>query len=191
MVAITISRQMGSLGSQIADETAKRLRYKLVWREAINQAALRAGVPEMALATIDELDLLGIRPNKNDQEAYQISVRQVLHELANEGDVVIVGRAGQIILKGIPDVLHIRVVAPKEIRVVRIEYEKTLSHEIALALVEKSDLSRGRYLKRFYQADIDNPNHYDLVINTERIRIPEAAELICTAIKRFQHIQKS
>jgi hypothetical protein len=62
MAVITISRQMGSLGREISEEIARSLNYRVVWREVINEAAKRAGAPDVALATIDELDLLGIRP---------------------------------------------------------------------------------------------------------------------------------
>ena len=62
MSAITISRQMGSRGRQIAFIVAETLGFTLVWRELINEAARRTGTPEVALAAIDELGLLGICP---------------------------------------------------------------------------------------------------------------------------------
>ena len=58
MPAITISRQLGSLGYQIALSVVDTLGYKLVWRELINKAARRTGTPEVALAAIDELGIL-------------------------------------------------------------------------------------------------------------------------------------
>jgi cytidylate kinase len=190
MAAITISRQMGSLGCQVAEETARRLGYKLVWREIINQSALRAGVPEVALATIDELDLLGLRPSRADQQAYHRAVRHYLGELAEEGNVVIVGRAGQVILKDQPGVLHVRIIASEEIRISRTASEKSVSVDKARVIVEKSDESRARYLRRNYHAELDDPSLYDLVINTDRLLVPEAADLICAAIERIQPTRK-
>ena len=77
---------MGSLGDPIARQVAEvRLGYRLVWREVINQAALRAGVPEVALATIDELGLLGVKPTAEAQAAYLEAMQQMMEELAKAG----------------------------------------------------------------------------------------------------------
>src|SRR5512133_1636072 len=117
MAVITISRQMGSLGCQVAEAIAHCLSYKVVWREVINDAAIRAGVPEVALATIDELDFLGLRPSADARRAYHEAVREIMHELAAEGNVVLVGRAGQVILRGVEGVLHVRLYAPLHLRI--------------------------------------------------------------------------
>lgn len=179
--AITISRQLGSLGSLIAQMVAQRLGYRLVWRELINQAARRACVPEVALATIDDLGLLGIRPSPQARAAYHQAVRQVMEELVSEGHVVIVGRAGQVILHGHPEVLHVQVVAPVAVRAERIARRQNIPFEAALAQVTASDRTRRNYLRRYYRARWDDPLLYDLVVNTERLTPAAAAELICLA----------
>jgi cytidylate kinase len=112
MAVMTISRQMGSLGSEIARLVAERLGYRLVWRELINQAARRSGAPEAALAAIDELGLLDMCPSPRACRAYRAAVKQVIDELAAEGNCVILGRAGQVLLKGVPGCLHVRLIAP-------------------------------------------------------------------------------
>ena len=169
---------MGSWGSQVAEEAARRLGYKLVWRDLINQAALRAGVPEVALATIDELGILGLKPSSNDLLAYHRAVRQIMGEMCKEGNIVIVGRAGQVILQDQVDTVHVRVIAPRAIRIARIEKEKSVSMDVASALIDRSDRSRTDYLKRYYQAQVDDPQLYDLVINTGRLPVDNAAALI-------------
>jgi len=63
MAVITVSRQLGSLGCDIANSVAQRLGYRMVWRKLINQAARQARTPEMALEMLDELGLLGLRPS--------------------------------------------------------------------------------------------------------------------------------
>ena len=99
MAVITISRQLGSLGTTLGRQVAGRLEFRLVHRELINQAASLAGAPDMALATIDELGLLGIEPDEAQQRAYLESVQTIIQDLAAEGNVIIVGRAGQAILQ--------------------------------------------------------------------------------------------
>lgn len=181
-MVVTISRQMGSLGGQTAGEVAGRLGYRLVWREVINQAALRAGVPEVALATIDEAGLLGIHPKRSDLLAYHRAVRQVLTELAQEGSVVIVGRAGQVILQDAPASIHVRLIAPLRVRVDRVAAEKGISLEQAAGLVERSDQARRAYLRRFYHAEVDDPCLYDLILNTEHLDVHGAAEVVCALV---------
>lgn len=187
-MVITISRQMGSLGCQVAEATARCLKYRVVWREVINEAASRAGVPEVALATIDELDILGLRPSAEARSAYHDAVRDIMEELADEGNVVIVGRAGQVILRGKSEVLHVRVCAPLELRVERIAERHSVSMEAARAQVEASDQARTRYLKRYYQARWDDPDLYDMVINTARISAEHAALIICKALGQREHV---
>jgi cytidylate kinase len=181
MATITLSRQMGSLGSQVAQQTADMLGYRWVWHDLINQAAQRAGAPEMALAVIDELRLLGVCPSPQACQAYRIAVEQIMEELAAEGNVVIQGRAGQIILKDRADTLHVRIVAPKTLRVERIAKKLDITREQALAQVEASDRYRANYLRRFYKARWDDPSLYHLVLNTAYLTPQQAAAIICQA----------
>lgn len=172
---------MGSLGSQIARLTAETLGYRLVWRDLINQAAQLAGAPEMALAVIDELRLLDMCPSPQACQAYRRAVNQIMHELAAKGNVVIQGRAGQAILKDHPDVLHVRIIAPKSLRVERVKQRLGITTQQALAQVETSDRYRANYLRRFYNVRWDDPSLYHLVINTAGLTVPQASAIICQA----------
>ena len=121
MAVITLSREMGSRGDDIARRVAERLRLRLVGRELITRAAKEAGAPEVALAEIDELGLLGVKPNAAALRLYREKVAAVIHELAAEGDVLVVGRAGQVILADQPGVLRVRVTAPHEMRLAQVQ----------------------------------------------------------------------
>lgn len=187
MAAITISRQMGSMGRQVAEQVAVSLGYRLLWRELINQAARRAQVPEVALATIDELDLLGLRPSVKDVRAYHAAVRDLMFEMADLGSVVIVGRAGQAILRGVQGVLHVRIFAPFDLRVTRIAEQHNQSAEAAHAQVQASDQSRKRYLRHYYHAGWDDPDLYDVMINTANLGVPAAAGVVYAAL--YQKLQ--
>jgi cytidylate kinase len=184
MSTVTISRQMGSLGMEVAQAVAARLDYRLVRREVINQAARRAGAPEVALAAIDELGLLKLCPSPRACHAYHRAVKQVMEELAAEGKVVIVGRAEQVILRDQMQVLRVRVVAPPPLRIARLVERQSISPEAAAAQIEASDRYRRNYLKRFYHARWDDPELYDLTINTEHISPAAAAELIAAALSK-------
>lgn len=182
MAIITISRQLGSLGTTLGRQVADRLGYRLVHRELINQAAAHAGAPDMALATIDELGLLGIEPDEDQQRAYLKSVRTMIEVLAAADNVIIVGRAGQAILQQDTDALHLRVIAPLEARIQRIVKAHDIPPQAARAQIEDSDSYRASYLQRFYNIRWDDPSLYHLVINTGHISLETSAEVVCTAV---------
>jgi cytidylate kinase len=178
---VTISRQIGSLGCQVARLAAEALGYRLFWREVINEAARSCGAPDAALADIDELGLLGVKTSLKANRAYVKEVEQVIKDLAAEGDVVIVGRGGQATLRGRPDVLHVRLIAPADLRAERLRRRHQISLESAQAQVEARDHYRRNYLKRFYHIDWDDPELYDLILNTARFSPEEAAQHIVQA----------
>jgi cytidylate kinase len=184
MTVITISRQMGSLGRQIASLTAQTLGYRLVWRDLWDIAARQIGHPELALAAIDELGLLGICPAPRLCRAYQQAIQEVMKEIASQGNVVIVGRAGQSVLRDQPGVIHVRVIAPLPIRVTRVAKNQNISSECAQAQVLDSDRFRRNFLRRHYHVNWDDPALYDLVLNTERLLPSAAAELVCQAARQ-------
>jgi cytidylate kinase len=175
---ITISRQYGSGGSRFAQSLSKKCNYQLIWREVINKAAKQIGSPDVALAMIDELGLLGLCPDEKTCQEYIKSVNTVMHDYAAEGNIIIVGRASQVILKAFPGVLHIRMIASDNTRISNISVQKNISPLAAKAQIEESDRYRKNYLERFYQVDWNNPALYDLTINTDRLTIEQSVDLV-------------
>jgi cytidylate kinase len=182
MGVITISRQLGSQGNEVAQAVSHRLNYPVICRELINQAANRAGVPEVALATIDDLGLFGLRPSSEARSAYHQAVKTVMQELCTQGNVILVGRAGQVILRNLPNVLHVKVIAPANVRAQRVSCQLGIPIEASHAQIEASDRSRRNYLRRYYQARWDDPELYDLIINTARLSAEAAACMITQAL---------
>ena len=186
MQTITISRQLGSLGEEVAEKVAQRLGYQVVCRELINQAAIQCGAPELALAWIDDLGILDIQPSPKDRRAFLSAVQEAMEELAERGNVIIVGRAGQIILGKRPDVLHVKVIAPASLRADRIARMHNVPITAAMAQVKASDRTRKDYLRRNYHARWDDPDLYDLILNTARLDANQGACLICQVLEQCQ-----
>lgn len=184
MPVITLSREMGSRGDEIAQATAERLGLQLAGREVINRAAREAGAPEVALAEIDELGLLGVKPNAAALALYDEKTAQVVTELAAAGDVLIMGRAGQVALAGWPGVLHVRIIAPRDQRIARVQARGNIPAAVAAARVDAADRARATYLRRHGDARWDDPALYDLVINMAQMDVTTAVELICLAAQR-------
>jgi len=190
MAAITISRQMNSQGDELALQVAEQLGWRRVCRDLINQAALAAGAPQVALAEIDEFGFLGIRPSSREWRAYRRQIERIILELADQGNVVIVGRGGQVILRGRPDVLHVRVVAPLEVRVAWLQQEKGLSPEAAQTGLAQSDKTRAGFLRRSFKIQVNDPALYHLTLNTGFLDLSQAAALIVQAWRQLSASQK-
>ena len=184
MPVLTLSRELGSRGDDIAVAVAERLGLLLVGRELLNRAARQAGAPEVALAEIDELGLLGVKPTAKALRLYRETVEAIIHELAAAGNLLLVGRGGQVVLAGRPGVLHVRVSAPREQRAALVQARCGVPAEVAAARVDASDRARAGYLRRHHGVRWDDPALYDLVLNTAQLSVETAVEIICLAAQK-------
>ncbi len=222
MAVLTVSRQLGSRGNEIAAGVAERLSLRFVDREIIHRAANEAGVPQ---ATLTELSYEGQRsfiervldivntmpvipqnPHASRREttapmalplsniltpaapvfsqsmnSYIQVVEQIIRDLADQDNVVIVGRGSQVILKDRDDTLHVQIIAPFDQRVETLMQREQISRREARARVAASDRARSDYLRRYYHVHWTDPSLYDLVINTDKIDTLTAIELIVRA----------
>ncbi len=185
MAVITLSREMGSRGDDVARAAAKRLGLRLVGHELINRAAKEAGAPEVALAEIDELGLLGVKPSVASLRLYQEKVAAVIHELAATGDVLLIGRGGQVVLADRADALHVRIIAPRAMRLALVQARCRVSAEVAAARIDASDAARSSFLKRHFGVRGDEAHLYDLVINMAHVDVSAAVDLVCLAAVRL------
>jgi hypothetical protein len=103
---------------------------------------------------------------------------QTILRLVKIGNVIIIGRAGNVVTSKLDSVLHIRLVAPVEERVKHIQEMDHLDYKQAMEFVQREDRGRRRYLKRFFRQDIEDPLMYHLTINTELIGYERATLLI-------------
>src|SRR5512134_3629593 len=142
MAVITLSRAMGSRGDDVAVAVVQCLGLRLVGREMINRAAQDAGAGEVALAELDELGLLGVKPSAASLKRYREKIVEIIEAQAAQGDVLLVGRGGQVVLGQRRDVLHVRVTAPLAFRCATVQERCQVSAEVAAARVAASDAAR-------------------------------------------------
>jgi cytidylate kinase len=107
---------------------------------------------------------------------------ETILKLAELGNVILIGRGGNVITAKLPQVLHVRLVAPLEERIEHAheDYHMTLAKARDFCVSE--DLGRERYLKKYFNADICDPMLYHLIINTGLVGYDEAAEIIGNAV---------
>ncbi len=120
-------------------------------------------------------------------ESYAELVRQVILEYAHTGDVIIVGRGGQVILQDVSNALHIRVRAPETLRVMRLSERLGLDKKEAEQQIRQSDKERARYMRHYHDADWDDPDLYHMVINTGKISVEHITYIIDATARRITH----
>ncbi len=105
----------------------------------------------------------------------------VIRELAEEGHSIIIGRGANIILSEWPGALHIGLTSSLEQRAQRIMTRERLEQKEAERYVADNDRARTGYFQRFFKAQPQDPQHYHLVLNADRLEVPQAAEVIVSA----------
>jgi cytidylate kinase len=110
---------------------------------------------------------------------------ETMLRLAGLGSVILIGRGGNVITAELPQVLHIRLVAPLEKRVeyAHKEYNQyNMTRDQARKFCLSEDRGRERYLKKYFNADINDPLLYHIIINTSLVGYDDAAKLIGDAV---------
>jgi hypothetical protein len=223
MTVITLSRQLGSHGDDIAAGVAARLKLRLIDAATISRAAQQAGVPSPALAEMEHegerglasqvlkalntmpsftsppepggsatqapgtpLPFAGLfsplaRPLSASLDDHVRMVGLVVQALAREGDVLVVGRGGQVLLRKQPDAFHVQIVAPFLSRVKELMTREGLDKRAAQNRVRANDRARADYLRRYHDVDWLDPTLYHLVINSGCLSVKVAVDLIVMA----------
>ncbi len=166
MALITISRQLGSLGSEIANKLKSELNYRFLDKESLEKTLSEYGIDEEYVEKCDEKKPGFWESIALDKDRYLHFVKKAILEFSLNGSGIILGRGGQLILKGLPATLHIRFVAPLDHRVSRVSsiYNCDTSH--AVKIIRQSDSDRAGFHKYFFYSDWDAVEHYDIVFNT-------------------------
>lgn len=196
--AVTISRQTGSGGYELAEKLAGYLQMQapaesppwVIFDRNLVEKVLADHHLPVRLAkfmtedrvsqvsdTMDEL--FGLHP------PCWTLVRQTsetILRLAQLGRVILLGRGANVVTGKLPEVFHVRLVGSLEQRVKRLRETRGLDHREAVRFADREDLARRRYLKQFFDKDIEDPQLYHLVINTDRIDCAEAARIIALMI---------
>jgi cytidylate kinase len=183
MAVITVSRQLGSLGTEMAQKVAEVLQYEFVDKEKIGKVLATYGLPEPDLEKFDEKkpplwDSLQMQRRK-----FLHFLRAVLTDFARKGNVIMVGRGGQVLLRDLPGVLHLRMVAPFEIRLRRFMEQQKTDEKQATRILRRSDRDSAGFIQSFFDVDWDNAALYDLVINTHKISVDTAVKIILESIR--------
>jgi len=202
---ITITRQYGAAGSEVARAAAADLAWDVIDNEFVDEVARRAGLPPAEVAQREErapgllervARTLAVgspeaflsatsEPGGERAEATIVRITElVIAEAAAHGRVVLVGRGAQAVLAQRRDALHIYVIASPAWRQRQAIEHLGVDPVHALKLMEETDARRDQYVRAYYgrtRADLAN---YDVVVNPERLGIHGAAAVIVAEARR-------
>ncbi len=167
MAVITISRELGSGGREVGLMLSRGLGYRFIDRESI-VARLKAAGHKWEKWT-EGLDEHTPRVWEKYDWSYRGFVTMVQSTIINEAcsdRAIVMGRGGNYLLKGVPFVLRVRVMALFKERLARISEREGIDEDSARWLIERTDRERAGYLLGVYGRDGRDSADYDLVFDS-------------------------
>jgi hypothetical protein len=197
--SVTLSREAGSGGNSIAENLVANLdctnrkdarQWTMFDRNLVERvlqdhhmpARLAKFFPEDRLTELQDImdEVFGLRPG-SWKLVEQTS--ETILQLADLGGAVIVGRAANIVTRKLSGVLHVRLVGSIEVRARRLAEIRGMTRKSALDYIHREDLGRRRYAKKYFSEDIDNPQLYHVVLNTDLISLEEATNTLTRIVQ--------
>jgi hypothetical protein len=180
MAILSISSKYKTGALEIGHELQKKLGYKLI------RLGGRGGLLHEAKHIAKQMKLYGAKDGEvlmdhwggNEFISFMGLVQSVIFDHAARNNVIILSRAGNYLLKGIPHALGIRIVAPVEYRIERLMTQEGISHETARLLVKQADREIDCTIYQLFGKAWDDPDAYEMVFDTHTQRPEEIIEIV-------------
>ncbi|MBP7341826.1 MAG: cytidylate kinase-like family protein [Smithellaceae bacterium] len=193
---ITLSSEAGAGGGWVARILATDLSMTLVGSELIHAVAESAHVSDKVIKSLDEKSISlfdslissffesrHIWPNE-----YIRRLSMVMHADAQHGNIIIIGRGGSFILKD--KAFRVRIIAPFDTRVEKVMRDRKLPLKEAQGYVKKYDTDQIGFIRKYFNEDINDPKHYDIMVNMQNVGIETAAESIKKAFLAWKAVNE-
>ena len=185
----TVAMEPGSGGSLIAQKIAEQLGFDYFHRDIVQQIAKTAKIRTTVVNSLEKERLSGIKDFisslMEDQyihpDTYLKHLLVVISTIAKHGRAVIVGRGANFILPA-EDIFAVRVIAPLQKRIREVALTHRVTTEMAKRRVIQRESKRKAFVRHSFNADISDPIHYDLTINTGKMSIESAVEAVIGAV---------
>ena len=203
---ITISRQTGSGGHEIAELLAEKLNIPLHDRNVVEAAIKELDIEDIDAVDVNEVDeklvvdyiekfakgyhaifgkgkLYHMMDHSKDDEPTMseklfVAESKVIQKLAEAGPCVIVGRCADYVLRDHEDVISVFITAEEEQRVQRMMDRRQMTHERAVNAIEFADRDRAKYYQAFAKQKWGVPDSYDITLSSSRLGIEGVVDLI-------------
>jgi cytidylate kinase len=185
MNVITISREYGAGGYEVASNLARALGWELLDRELLHQAALVEHLPDAELERLDEkavslTDRFRLHP---PHAKYIHGLRQAARQAVARGNVILVGRGTGQLIDDTPNVLHVRLVATQDWRARRMARREGWTLDQALARCTEEDRNRERFMRYFFGDAPFQAGRFALVFNTGRVPVEDVVAVIMDLVR--------
>ena len=198
MPLVTVSRQYGSGGSEVAEKVAHALGWQLWDNALVDEVARRLGVSAEEVSAREErvpslperiaaalaLGMPEVMPTVADlaaqpsEERIVAVTKRVIEEAVHAGPAVLVGRGAQCMLAERADALHAYCYAPVEALASYVVTNLAVPAEDARRVVIERNQQREQYVKRHWKRDWRDPANYHICVNTGWLGLDGAAALI-------------
>ncbi len=200
---VTIGREYGSGGHEIGKQLAEMMGIPFFDKEILTRAAKDSGICEDLFEEYDEkatpsylfslaggmgtaVEGTGLNLNMPLNHRVFLAQFEAITKIANEGPCVIVGRCGDYVLKENLRAINFFVYAPLEKRISRIMQLENLPYDKAKEQVRKVDKQRQNYYNFFADGNWGQRGNYHMMLQTNGLSIPTAAEILMTFVKQYQ-----
>lgn len=199
---VAIGRELGAGGHEVGERIAAMIGAELLDNQIVDLVAQKIGAPAAYVAAKDETvetfaERLFRSIRQAQPEAYAASAdipdwsedrlfaltSDIIRERAREHALVVIGRGAPILLKNMPGLLRLFVVAPMDARVRRLAERTGVSAEEASRQIKASDQRRAAYMKQYFGADWRDPHQYDLVVNSGVLGVEQAARIAVECLR--------
>jgi cytidylate kinase len=196
---VTVSREHGSRGAYFAMILAEKLGFQLIHKEIVDAICTSSGYRKRIVSSLDEryrsrLEMMVdsiFSGQMMDHSDYMRNLAQVVLSMARLGGVVLVGRGGNFIL-GPEKGFHIRFISPVENRIVNLVKYRGITEKEAADDIKRSDDERRELMRKIFDADIDDPHYYDMIVNTSFVDIENWIDPALAAIKiKFERLSRN
>jgi cytidylate kinase len=186
---ITVSMEAGSGGSIMAQKIAERLGFSYFHRDIVEEISKSAKIRSTVINTLEKERLSGVQDFISSlveeqyihPDTYLKHLLEVISTIGKHGRAVIVGRGANFILPA-EDIFSVRVISPKEMRIRNVALEYRVTTEEAKRRIIQRESRRKAFIRNSFHADITNPIHYNMTVNTGKMSIAAAVEAVIAAV---------
>lgn len=188
MAIVTISRQIGSYGDEIAEKIAEELQYILIDKNKLHDMA-----KDLKGDYSKEIEVLSTESKPgffdiffNQRSGYTQLMSAMIYDFASRDNIVVRGRGGQFLLRDAPYVINVRIKAPLDLRVERVTKSQNLDREIVVSMVKKSDQSCEEFNKYLYDENVADNLWYDVIFDTAKISQQTIVDFIVGEVEKIE-----
>jgi cytidylate kinase len=205
MAVLSISRQFGAGGWTLGKSISAQLGYKFVSSQIINEMAKEANVSPEWIKGVEKIagdwlirfvnkfvnsDFIekhvGEAKTDFDEKKYVTFLQEIVNRIADEDNVVILGRGSQYILQRRENVVHLLLVADLDDRIKFLEKSWKMNRKDAEKEILIREKRRDSFMKYFELGPPNTPGLYHLVINTSKIDFDEAKKIVISLVRDFE-----